>query len=169
MSCIGGLDVIYHKEESMIIKAIGIIHTQYKEKKECPIQPIYDSDSSGKVEVFKEYEAGLKDIETFSHIYLFYEFDRSGDIKLVRKTFLDDEEHGIFATRHPSRPNPIGISLVKMKKRIKNIIEIEGVDILDQTPLLDIKPYIPKFDLISEASDGWTANISWRPKPDGRE
>ena len=153
----------------MIIKPIGIIHTPYREKSDCPIQPVYDPDSLGQVEVFKEYEAGLKDIETFSHIYLFYELDRSGDIKLVRPTFLDDKEHGLFATRHPSRPNPIGMSIVKLKKRTKNIIEIEGVDILDQTPLLDIKPYIPKYDLISDASEGWTANVKWRPKPEGRE
>ena len=153
----------------MITKVIGIIHTPYAEKNQCPIQPVYDSESVGQVEVFEEYEAGLKDIETFSHIYLFYEFNKSGDVKLVRQPFLDDTEYGIFAIRHPCRPNPIGMSIVKLKKRTRNILVIEGVDILDKTPLLDIKPYIPAFDLIPEASEGWTANVKWRPKPADRE
>lgn len=153
----------------MAMKPIGIIRTPYETKDECPIQPLYGADAIGRVEVFKEFETGLKDIETFSHIYLLYQFDRSGEIKLVSPTFLDDKEHGIFASRHPSRPNAIGISIVRLKRRTKNILEVEGIDVLDNTPLLDIKPYIPRFDRIAEASDGWTANVSWRPKPKGRE
>lgn len=154
---------------SMIIEPIGIIHTPYKTKKECPIQPLYSSGAPGRVEVFREYEQGLKDIETFSHIYLIYLFDRSGEIALVRPTFLDDEPHGIYASRHPCRPNGIGLSVVKLIRREGNILEIEGADMLDKTPLLDIKPYIPEFDVIACASEGWTAGKKWRPKAEGSE
>jgi tRNA (adenine37-N6)-methyltransferase len=153
----------------MMIKPIGIIRTPYQKKADCPIQPIYAPDSAGQVEVFKPYEAGLKDIETFSHIYLLYQFDRAGEIKLVRSTFLDDEPHGLFASRHPCRPNAIGLSIVRLKKRTKNLLEVEGIDLLDKTPLLDIKPYIPRFDVFPKASPGWTKNRRWRPKPEGRE
>ncbi len=154
---------------NMRIQAIGIIHTPYKTKKECPIQPLYSLDSSGRVEVFEEYEQGLKDIEAFSHIYLIYLFDRSGEIDLVRPTFLDDEPHGIYASRHPCRPNGIGLSIVRLVRREANVLIIDGPDMLDKTPLLDIKPYIPRFDAIGSASEGWTAGKEWRPKPEGRE
>ena len=153
----------------MIIEPIGIIHTPYTTKEECPIQPACSSDSLGRAEVFEEYEAGLKDIDTFSHIYLLYLFDRADKIELVRATFLDDEPHGIYASRHPCRPNGIGFSVVKLLRRERNILTLEGIDILDKTPLLDIKPYIPKYDAIVSASEGWTEGKKWRPKPSGRE
>lgn len=153
----------------MIIEPIGIIHTPFDKKDECPIQPLYASDTIGRVEVFNRYVEGLKDIETFSHIYLLYYFDKAGEIKLIRPTFLDDESHGIFATRHPCRPNAIGMSIVKLKQREDNILIVEGIDVLNATPLLDVKPYIPRFDRIEAATDGWTANKQWRPKPNNRE
>jgi len=153
----------------MEIEPIGIIHTPYLTKEECPIQPLYSSKSAGRVEVFKKFEAGLKDIETFSHIYLLYLFDRAAGIELVRATFLDDEPHGIYASRHPCRPNGMGMSIVKLLERKGNILLVEGVDMLDKTPLLDIKPYIPRYDAIVSASEGWTAGKEWRPKPAGRE
>ncbi len=156
-------------KDNLKIKPIGIIHTPYLTKDECPIQPIYSSKSIGSIEVFDKFGAGLKDIETFSHIYLLYLFDRAGDIEMVRATFLDDEPHGIYASRHPCRPNNIGISIVKLLKRNKNILTVEGVDILNNTLLLDIKPYIPKFDIIDSASEGWTAGKKWCSKPIGRE
>lgn len=151
------------------MEPIGIIHTPYKEKDECPIQPLYASGAMGSVEIFEKYAAGLKDIETFSHIYLLYLFDRAGKIELIRPTFLDDEAHGIFAMRHPCRPNGIGMSIVKLKKRENNILTVEGVDVLDMTPLLDIKPYIPRFDRVETATGGWTDGKQWRPKPEGIE
>ncbi|MBA4395418.1 MAG: tRNA (N6-threonylcarbamoyladenosine(37)-N6)-methyltransferase TrmO, partial [Desulfobacca sp.] len=136
----------------------------------CPIQPLYAPEAIGRVAIFDKFAGGLKDIETFSHLYLLYRFDRAeGKIELIRATFLDDEPHGIFASRHPCRPNGIGISIVKLVGRIGNNLEIEGIDVLDQTPLLDIKPYIPRFDCIEKASDGWVAHKPWRPKPGGRE
>ncbi len=133
------------------------------------MQTVYSSDSPGRVELFPKYEAGLKDIETFSHIYLLYLFDRAGSIELVRPTFLDDEPHGIYASRHPCRPNSIGLSIVKLVCRENNFLIVEGVDMLNKTPLLDIKPYIPKFDAVLSASEGWTAGKNWRPKQEGRE
>src|SRR4030066_2213460 len=121
----------------MMIEPIGIIHSPYATKDECPIQPLYASGVIGRVEVFEKYEAGLKDIETFSHIYLLYHFDRVGEIQMIRSTFLDDEPHGIFATRHPCRPNSIGMSIVKLKQREDNILIVEGIDVLNATQLFD--------------------------------
>jgi len=123
----------------------------------------------GRVEVFEPYAGGLKDIETFAHIYLLYYFNKAGEIILIRQPFLDDELHGISATRHPSRPNGIGMSIVKLKKRKDNILEVQGIDVLHMTPLLDIKPYIARFDRIEMVSEGWLVNKRWRPKVEGRE
>ena len=148
---------------------IGRIHTSHKTKEECPIQPVYSSEALGNIEVFQQYAVGLKDIETFSHIYILYLFDRAGEIQLVRPTFLDDEPHGIYASRHPCRPNGIGMSIIRLEERRENILTIRGIDVLDETPLLDIKPYIPKFDIIESASNGWVGDREWGSKPGGRE
>ena len=153
----------------MEINPIGIIHSPHKTKDECPIQPLYSVDAEGIVEVLIEYAAGLKDIELFSHIYLLYFFDRAGKIELVRPTFLDDKPHGIYASRHPCRPNGIGMSIVRLLRREGNALIVEGVDILDGTPLLDIKPYIPRFDIMDAATNGWVGDRHWRLKPTGRE
>jgi len=153
----------------MELRAIGVIHSPYVTKDACPIQPVYASEARGTVEVFEEYDAGLKDVETFSHLYLLYLFDRAGQIELVRPTFLDDEPHGVFASRHPCRPNGIGMSIVRLARREANTLVVAGLDVLDGTPLLDVKPYIPRFDVIEGASDGWVGDQPWRPKPGGRE
>ena len=153
----------------MEFSPIGKIYTPFKSKEECPIQPCYSSNAEGYIEVSEQYSSGLKDIETFTHIYIIYLFDRAGGVQLVRPTFLDDEPHGIYASRHPCRPNSIGMSIVQLIKRDKNKLTIMGVDVLDGTPLLDIKPYLPKYDIIESASNGWTDNLKWRPKPQARE
>ena len=149
--------------------SIGVIHTPHNAKEECPIQPLFANEALGQVELFGEYADGLRDIESFSHVYLLYHFDRSGEIKMVRNTFLDDELHGIYASRHPCRPNGIGMSIVRLVKHEGPILTVQGVDMLNQTPLLDIKPYMPKFDRVDSATEGWTAGKEWRPKPAGRE
>lgn len=153
----------------MEVNPIGIIHSPHKAKDQCPIQPVYAADVEGRVEVFEEYAAGLKDIETFSHLYLLYLFDRAGKIELVRPTFLDDRPHGIYASRQPCRPNAIGLSIVRLLRRESNVLIVDGIDVLNETPLLDIKPYIPRFDLIDSATNGWGADKMWRPKPGDRE
>ncbi len=151
------------------IKQIGIIHSPYKTKDECPIQGTFKPGGKGKVEVFPEYEEALDTIETFSHLILLYMFDKAGEVKLKRSTFLDDAPHGVFASRHPCRPNGIGFSIVKFDKRVGNTLEIREIDILDNTSLIDIKPYIPKFDYRENASNGWTESKPIRNKPSNIE
>ncbi len=137
-----------------IIHPIGVIHSPFTEKEQTPIQASR-SQAIGLVEVFPEFEEGLKDIEGLSHIYLLYAFHESSGYILRVKPFLDNCEHGLFATRYPKRPNPIGISIVRLISRQANKLTVEGVDVLDGTPLLDIKPYIPDFDLRREVRTGW--------------
>ncbi len=151
------------------MEAIGIIYTQFSKKEDCPIQPLFSTKCSATVKIHDEYSEALKDIESFSHIFLIYQFNKASEIKLIRSTFLDDTPRGLFATRHPCRPNNIGLSIVKLLKIEGSSLIIEGADMLDGTPLLDIKPYIPKYDSIPAASGGWTSDINWRPKPQGRE
>lgn len=141
--------------EKIIYQPIGIIHSDYKQKEGMPIQGALSNDSKGTIEVFPEYQNGLKDIGRFSHIILIYHFHLSKGYSLLTKPFLDDKEHGIFAIRAPKRPNPIGISIVKLEKRIDNVLYVNEVDIIDGTPLLDIKPYVSKFDIRANTKDGW--------------
>lgn len=154
---------------SFQLKPVGIIHSPFMTKDEAPIQGIFRPDARGEVEVFPEFEEGLKDIELFSHLFLIYVFDRTVPGELIRNTFLDDEPHGVFACRHPSRPNSIGFTVVRLDERIGNRLIVSGIDVLDGTPLIDIKPYIPRFDCFLDASEGWTAGKQERPKPPGRE
>jgi tRNA-Thr(GGU) m(6)t(6)A37 methyltransferase TsaA len=119
-----------------------------------PIQPCF-SKAGGRVEVFKEYSDGLKDIEGFSHIILIYRFHKAKGHCLVTKPFLDVKERGLFATRYPRRPNQIGISTVRLLKRKGNVLFADNIDILDGTPLLDIKPYVPDFEPQGKLRTGW--------------
>ncbi len=151
------------------IEPIGVIHSPYKTKEDCPIQPAVRPGAWGSVEVFPAYAEGLKDVETFSHIILLYLFDRAGAVQLQRPTFLDDTPHGVFASRHPCRPNGIGLSIVKLEGRRGEVLQISGLDVLDGTPLIDLKPYIPRFDRVEGASNGWVEDKTWGPKPAGRE
>jgi tRNA (adenine37-N6)-methyltransferase len=153
----------------MDIQPIGIIHSPHTTKERCPIQPAFAGEAQGRVEVFPQFAAGLKDVETFSHVYLLYAFDRATEVELVRPTFLDDTARGIFSSRHPSRPNGIGLSVVRLVERRDNVLIVAGIDVLDQTPLLDIKPYMPRYDAVESATMGWAAGLPQRAKPDGRE
>ena len=148
---------------------IGVVRSPYAAKETCPIQGVFCGEGQGAVEVFPEYEEGLIDIDPFSHIILLYRFDRAGEIELVRPTFLDDEPHGVFASRHPCRPNSLGMTVVRLLRRMGNVLEVAGIDVLDGTPLLDIKPYVPRFDCFPQATEGWLASKQKRPKPSGRE
>ena len=145
-------------------KPIGIIHTPYTEKEGTPIQGCFAPDSKGSIELYPEYVEGLKDIEGFSHLMLIYHFHEAGDCQLIAKPFLDKEKRGIFAIRYFTRPNPIGLSIVKLYKVTGNILDIGEVDMLDGTPLLDIKPYVPQFDIKEGVKDGWYQRASERAK-----
>ena len=145
----------------IILKPIGVIRTPFKSKRETPIQPTR-SNAIGKVELEPEYSAGLTDLEGFSHIYLIYYFHRSSGYELLVKPFLDDRQRGLFATRYPARPNSIGISIVRLLAREENILTVGDVDVLDETPLLDIKPYVPDFDKREKVSTGWYAERHYR-------
>ena len=137
------------------IKPIGIIHTSYKEPKGIPIQGKFKKGVRGTIRLFPKYQAGLKDIEGFSHIILIYYFDRAKEEKLTGKPFLEDTPHGIFAIRSPHRPNHIGFSIVKLENVKRGVITFSEVDILDGTPLLDIKPYVKHFDSRDNVKNGW--------------
>ena len=148
---------------------MGLFIVLIKVKEECPIQGQVSPKGIGQVELYSEYEGGLDTIETFSHIMLFYIFNQAGGIILSRPTFLDDTSHGVFASRHPCRPNGIGISIVKLEKRERNVLSIRGIDVLDKTPLIDIKPYIPRFDLVKNTSNGCVEKMAICPKPQNRK
>lgn len=141
------------------MRPIGIIHSEHREAKCTPIQPIFAEECNGTAEIFEEYAEGLTDIEMYSHLYLFYHFDRADGFTLKVKPFLEDVEHGVFATRFPRRPNGIGLSIVRLVRREGNILHLNGVDILDDTPLLDIKPYTTMFDNIKTSKDGWHGRV----------
>ena len=141
--------------KKITVQPIGIIHTPYKTTEGMPIQGVFEDRVTGTVELFREYKKGLKDVEGFSHLILVYHFDKAKPEKLVGRPFLEYEEHGIFAIRSPMRPNHIGISIVKIQKVEDNIITFSEVDILDGTPLLDIKPYVAYFDSREHSKNGW--------------
>jgi len=143
-------------------KPIGIIHSPFKEVDGMPIQSSGALGIKGTVELFTEYSAGLKDIDGFSHIILVYHFHLSRRYALEAKPFLDEETHGVFAMRAPTRPNPIGISVVRLLGIEDNILHIEDVDIVDGTPLLDIKPYVPDFDWRKAERTGWLSDKAQR-------
>jgi tRNA-Thr(GGU) m(6)t(6)A37 methyltransferase TsaA len=136
-------------------KPIGVIHSPFKEPKGTPIQPAGAKGIEGTVEVFPEYAEGIKDVEGFSHIILIYHFHLSKGASLRVKPYMDSEARGIFATRAQGRPNPIGISIVRLIGVDANILHIQDVDIVDGTPLLDIKPYVPEFDIRGAEKIGW--------------
>jgi tRNA-Thr(GGU) m(6)t(6)A37 methyltransferase TsaA len=137
------------------LTAIGIIHSRYSRPAGTPIQPVFSEEGSGRVEIYPEYRTGLTDLEGFSHIYLIYFLHLVEGFSLTCKPFLDTQERGIFATRAPCRPNPIGISVVELKSLHDGVLTVGQLDIVDGTPLLDIKPYVPEFDVRQQVKTGW--------------
>lgn len=142
-------------QTSITYQPIGIIHSPFNKPEGTPIQPKAAAGVKGSVEIFHEYEEGLKDLDGFSHIILIYHFHRIIKSSLIVTPFMDQIPHGVFATRAPSRPNPIGVSVVKLKSVEKNILYVEIIDVLDGTPLLDIKPYVSDFDYVKYHRKGW--------------
>ena len=141
--------------KEIVYRPIGIIHSPFKKPQGTPIQPSAGKGIKGTIEIYPEYIKGLKDLEGFSHIILLFHLHLVKKATLQAKPFMDNELHGIFSIRGPSRPNPIGLSIVKLEKIVNNILYIEDLDIIDTTPLLDIKPYVSNFDDRKNIKIGW--------------
>jgi len=155
----------------IIYRPIGTIHSPFQDVEGVPIQPTGAYNVRGFVEVLPELAEGLKDLDGFSHVILLYHFHRVQQARLMVTPFLDSQPHGVFATRAPVRPNPIGLSVVKLLGIDQNILHIENVDIVDGTPLLDIKPYVPEFDQHPADRVGWLEQTKAQvgsKKADGR-
>ena len=144
----------------MDISPIGTIHSPFTRLAGMPIQPVGASGVKGTVEIFEDYAGGLQDLDGFSHIILLFLFHKSRGFQLRVLPFMDTSPRGVFATRAPRRPNPIGLSVVRLEKILGRVLHIDGVDILDGTPLLDIKPYVPDFDPRGEVRTGWLDKAS---------
>jgi tRNA (adenine37-N6)-methyltransferase len=141
--------------EKIIYQPVGIIHTPFNTPENMPIQNAGANGIKGTIEIFPEFAEGLKDIEGFSHLILLYHLHKVNHFALQVIPFMDTIEHGIFATRSPIRPNPIGFTVVKLLELKECMLTIEGVDMLNQTPLLDIKPYLSEVDTLKDAKVGW--------------
>jgi tRNA (adenine37-N6)-methyltransferase len=146
--------------ETFQYRSIGVIHSPFDKLEGMPIQPVGARGIKGTVDVQAEYEDGLKDLDGFSHIILIYHFHLAEGYSLQVKPFLDDTPRGIFAVRAPKRPNSIGISVVRLERIEGSRLYISSVDVVDGTPLLDIKPYVPGFDAVEDARIGWLADKS---------
>lgn len=141
--------------QEITYRPIGIIHSPFRQAEGAPIQPSGAKGVSGTVEIFPAFVSGLKDLDGFSHIILLYHFHLSRGYSLEVKPFLDDQLHGVFATRAPRRPNALGLSVVRLINLSGNILKVEDVDVIDGTPLLDIKPYVGEFDAHEVVRSGW--------------
>lgn len=142
-------------DEVITLSPIGVIHTPFRRTQGMPIQPAGAADVMGTVEIRSQYEKGLDGLEGFSHIVLLYTFHLASGYSLTVRPFLDDESHGVFATRAPRRPNPLGLSVVRLVSVDGCTLAVQGVDMVDGTPVLDIKPFVPQFDAPGKVRIGW--------------
>ena len=138
---------------------IGMIRSSNIRAEKTPIQSVYARGCLGRAEILPEFEAGLRDLDGFSHLFLIYHLHHTGPARLVVKPFLQDVERGVFSTRAPWRPNAIGLSIVELVRREGNVLHLDCVDILDGTPLLDIKPYTARFDHVETTRNGWHEEV----------
>ncbi len=148
------------KNIDFVFQAIGIVRSPHTDPSQTPIQPVFAQAIKGNVVLDPEYSDGLVDLEGFSHIYLFYVFHKTRETKLTVRPFLEDAAHGVFATRAPCRPNKLGFSVVKLNAIEDNVLHVEDIDILDGTPVVDIKPYIARFDARDNVRSGWQDEIA---------
>jgi tRNA-Thr(GGU) m(6)t(6)A37 methyltransferase TsaA len=157
------------QEQAIKLARIGIIRSPFRETAGMPIQPVFADGAQGTVDVFAQYAEGLRDLEGFDRLWLVYWLHKAppGPLRVI--PFRDTTERGVFATRAPCRPNAIGLSCVRLLSVSGNVLTVAGVDILDGTPLLDIKPYVPEFDAFPTSHAGWldTSNTQ-RTKADNR-
>ena len=148
---------------------IGVVHSPFTEQEGTPIQPSRAKGAKGTVEVYPEYAEGLADLDGFSHIYLLCHLHRSTDFELKVVPYLDTVPRGLFATRAPRRPNPIGLSIVDLVRIEGNLLTVKNIDLLDGTPVLDIKPFVDQFDERREVRTGWLELArAKRDRADGR-
>jgi len=155
----------------IIYRPIGVIHSPFADIREMPIQPTGKSSASGTAELLPEFVEGLRDLDGFTHVILIYHLHKVSSTQLTVRPFLSSETHGVFATRAPTRPNPIGISIVRLLSIEKNVLHLGNLDVLDGSPLLDVKPYVPEFDTPTDARAGWLEHAQTRAKTtksDGR-
>lgn len=143
--------------DPIVYRSIGVVHTPFTTMEGMPLQTIAAPGIQGTVELEQEFCGGLKDLEAFSHIILLTHLDRMSGFALEVTPYLDDQPHGVFATRSPRRPNPIGLSVVRLVSVDGCALHIEDVDLLDGTPVLDLKPYVPTFDVRETEQIGWFA------------
>ncbi|MBN1764609.1 MAG: tRNA (N6-threonylcarbamoyladenosine(37)-N6)-methyltransferase TrmO [Sedimentisphaerales bacterium] len=141
------------------LRPIGTIYSPFQQAQGTPIQPAFAHEAEGIVEVFDEYVEGLKDLDGFERIWLLFWLDRCSEYKLTVTPYMDTEQRGLFSTRAPARPNPVGLSCVKLERIESNKLYIRELDILDGTPLLDIKPYSSKFDCFEVSRNGWLDHV----------
>ena len=153
----------------MNLKAIGTIHTPFKEVQGTPIQTVFAEGATGTVELWPEYVDGLQDLVSFERVWLLYWLDRCPSARIKVTPFRDTQERGVFATRAPCRPNPVGLSCVRLLEVKGHTLFVQDVDVLDGTPLLDIKPYVPHFDAFPGCRAGWyDASSEQRTRADDR-
>lgn len=141
------------------LKIIGIIHSPFKILEQAPRQGIY---KLSEIEIYEEYQEGLKDIDSFTHLHIFYWLHKSKGFKLIVKTPWDDKPHGVFTTRSPYHPNPLAYSVVELVERKNNILKVKGLEAIEGTPVIDIKPYIKKIDQKKNVKSGWSENIDFK-------
>ena len=147
------------KKINVDLKIIGTIHSPYKTRAEAPRQ---GTDEICEIEIDEGFSEGLKDIEGFSHIHVFYWLNKSEGYNLIVRTPWQETPHGVFVTRSPNHPNPIGYSVVELIERKNNILKVKGLDAIEGTPLIDIKPYIKKIDLKKDAKSGWSEKTNFK-------
>jgi len=143
---------------------IGVIHSPFTDLASMPIQPASDASGPGSIEIYAPFVEGLKDLDGFSHLILLYHLHEVRGTSLTVTPFLDSIPRGIFATRAPARPNPIGLSVVKLVRIEGHILHVEDLDVLNGTPLLDLKPYVPEFDHRPDARIGWLERVKGNTK-----
>ena len=157
--------------EQILFQPIGVIHSPFSDLAEMPIQPVSENSAAGTVEIFPQFAEGLRDLDGFSHIYLITYLHKVSETRLTVTPFLDDEPRGLFATRAPCRPNPIGLSLVKLLRVEGRFLHVANLDMLEGTPLLDIKPYVAGFETTGGVRSGWLEDAGGKlraRKSDGR-
>lgn len=145
--------------DAVTFRFIGVVHSEHRDAQRTPVQPFFAAGNAGRIEIFDAFADGLDDVDGFSHIHVLYWLHKAKPAALHVVPFLDTEPHGIFATRSPNRPNAIGLSVLRLVARHGTTLVVEDVDILDGTPVLDIKPYFARFDARHDARSGWVDTV----------